>query len=286
MSSISRRLTSSAPCARPRRAASTSPARPARNIFFSPARTTPVSAASSGSIRRCARRAIRSRAGARSPTAPSTSSRPTMRRTPPSRRRATISGPYGPDIVARLLDGGVRRMVGRDDVDAAVGERTPERLLMARLAHRRIDPDDAAETGVVRAGEKKILRAGLAGDVDAARLGLAQGAELVSRRDMEDMDARTGPFGEDGGAAHRLDGDDRGARGEMRERIEAACRAHAGLAPFHDGVGLGMQRDAFAGRRHRLEGFEHRAGRWARDLPERVAHIELEADDAAFDERR
>ncbi len=43
-------------CAKPRRAASTSPARPARNICCSRPTTMPASAASSGSIRRCARR--------------------------------------------------------------------------------------------------------------------------------------------------------------------------------------------------------------------------------------
>ena len=52
---LGRRVAAAAP--RPRRAASTSPARPARIICCCPRRTTRNSAASSGSIRRCARRA-------------------------------------------------------------------------------------------------------------------------------------------------------------------------------------------------------------------------------------
>ena len=58
------------------------------------------------------------------------------------------------------------------------------------------------------------------------------------------------------------------------------------LAPLHDRVGLGVQRDALAGRRHHLESFEHRAGRGRGDLAERVAHVELEADHAGLDQRR
>ena len=58
------------------------------------------------------------------------------------------------------------------------------------------------------------------------------------------------------------------------------------LAPLHDRVGLGVQRDALAGLRHHLEGFEHRAGGGRGDLAERVAHVELEADHAGLDQRR
>ena len=102
---------------------------------------------------------------------------------------------------------------------------------------------------------------------------------------MQDVDARAGPFGEDRGAADRLDRDHRRARGEMRQRIVAARVAELRLAPLHDRVGLGMQRDALAGRRHDLECLQHRAGRGRRNFAEGVAHIELEADHAAVDQR-
>ena len=45
-----------------------------------------------------------------------------------------------------------------------------------------------------------------------------------------------------------------------------------------------MQRDALAGRRDHFECFQHRAGRGRGDFAERVAHIALEADDAAGDQ--
>jgi hypothetical protein len=57
------------------------------------------------------------------------------------------------------------------------------------------------------------------------------------------------------------------------------------LAPFHDRIGLGMQRDPLAGRRDDLERFQHRARRGRGDAAEGVAHIELEADDAALNQR-
>ena len=193
---------------------------------------------------------------------------------------------HGPDVVARLFRRRVGRVIGRDDVDRAVGKRRPQRRLVARLAHGRIDPDDAAEAGIVVGGQKKILRTGLPGDVDAARLRLPQGTQFLGRGNVQDVDARTGPLREDGGAAHCLDRDDRRTRREMRERVEATGIAHARLTPLHDGIGLSVQRHALAGASHRLESLEHRSGRWRGDLSKRVAHVELEADHSAFDERR
>ena len=123
----------------------------------------------------------------------------------------------------------MRGMIGRDHVDGAVGERRPQRLLVARLAHRRIDPDDAAEVVIVVGRQQQIMRAGLAGDVDAARLGFAQRPQFLGRRDVQDVDARAGPFGEDRGAADRFDGDHRRPRREMRQRI--ACGRRRAAAP-------------------------------------------------------
>ncbi len=177
-------------------------------------------------------------------------------------------------------------MIGRNKVDGTVGERRPQRRLVASFPNRRIHPDDAGKAGVVVSREHQIVRAGLARDVDPARLGLAQRPQLLGRRDMENVNARAGPFRENGGAAYRLHGHYRRARGDMGERIDAARVAHAGLAPLHDRVGLGMERDALAGAGNDFESLEHRAGRRARDLAEGVAHVELEADDAAVDQNR
>ena len=184
----------------------------------------------------------------------------------------------GPDVVPRLFLDRVRCMVGRNHIDSAVGQRRKQRLLVALLAHRRIDADDAAEAGIVVGRQKQVLRAGLAGDVDAARLGLAQRPQLFGRGDMQDVDAAAGPFGQDRGAAHRLDRHHRRPRGDMRERIDAARFAHPQLAADHDRIGLGMQRHALAGRRDHLERLQHRTGIRRRNRAEGVAHVELEAD--------
>ena len=69
ISCISPRPKNCGRCARPRRAASISPAKPARIMSCSRPTTTRDLPASSGSIRRCARRAISSRSGTRLPTA-------------------------------------------------------------------------------------------------------------------------------------------------------------------------------------------------------------------------
>jgi hypothetical protein len=103
---------------------------------------------------------------------------------------------------------------------------------------------------------------------------------------MKNMNAGAGPFGEDGGAAHRFDGDHGRARGEMGELIADAGFHQPLLPPLHDRIGLGMQRYAFAGRGHNFEGFERCAGGRRGNLAEGIAHIELEADNAAFDQFR
>ncbi len=53
-------------------------------------------------------------------------------------------------------------------------------------------------------------------------LASAQRPQFVGRRDVQDVDARTGPFGQDRRAGDGLDGDDGGPRGQMRERLGAA----------------------------------------------------------------
>ena len=66
------------------------------------------------------------------------------------------------------------------------------------------------------------MRAGLAGDLDAARFGLGQRPQLGGRRDVQHMDARARPFGKDGRACDRFDRDDRRTRRQMRDRLGAA----------------------------------------------------------------
>ena len=121
-------------------------------------------------------------------------------------REAAIDSP---DVVARLFLDGVWGMVRCDHVDRAVDERCKQRLLVALFAHRRIDADNAAKAGIVVRGKEQVMRTGLAGDVDAARLGLAQRTQFLSRRNVQDVDARASPFGKDRGATHRLNGDHR-----------------------------------------------------------------------------
>ena len=74
------------------------------------------------------------------------------------------------------------------------------------------------------------MRAGLAGDVDAARLGFAQRPQFGGRRDVQHVNAGAGPFGENRGAADGLDRDDRRPRVEMRDRLGAAGGAQPRLA--------------------------------------------------------
>ena len=74
------------------------------------------------------------------------------------------------------------------------------------------------------------MRAGFAGDVDAARFAFAQRPQFFGRRNVQDMNARAGPFREQRGAADRFDRDDGGPRVDMRQRIAPAGAGQPRLA--------------------------------------------------------
>jgi len=135
---------------------------------------------------------------------------------------------------------------------------------------------------IVVGRKQQIMRTGLAGDVDTAALpsrsGRNSSADEMCRIWMRAPvhSARM---------AARLTASTATTRGETDmasgSRRPAAVNAPAAL---HDRIGLGVKRNALARRRHHLESFQHRAGRGGRNLAEGIAHIELEADDAAFDQ--
>ena len=114
----------------------------------------------------------------------------------------------------------------------------------------------------------------------APRLRFTQRPQFFRGRDVQNVNARAGPFGQDRGAADRLDRNHCRSRRYMSEGINAAGIAHPQFAPHHDRVGLGVERNALASRCHHLEAFQHRTGRRRRNRAEGVAHVELEADHA------
>ena len=67
------------------------------------------------------------------------------------------------------------------------------------------------------------MRAGLDREVDAALLGEADVRQRMARAFVGDVDLASGPFGEDRGAAHGLDGCDVAVVLEMRRCIGAAA---------------------------------------------------------------
>ena len=93
----------------------------------------------------------------------------------------------------------VRRVVGRDDVDAAVGEAGEHRVAIGRLAQRRVHLD----VGVVGdrrrqhlVGQHEMMRRHLAGHARAARLAVAHGVERLPRAHVRDVHDAAGQLGE------------------------------------------------------------------------------------------
>ncbi len=72
-------------------------------------------------------------------------------------------------------------MIGGDEINGAVGERSPEGRLIFAFTHWRIDADHPGEAGVVVRRQHQVMRAGFAGDVDTARFSLAQRPQLFGR---------------------------------------------------------------------------------------------------------
>ena len=128
------------------------------------------------------------------------------------------------------------------------------------------------------------MRAGLAADIDATRFCLAQRPQFVLRRDMQDMDARTGPFRQNGGAADRFDGDHGGPGGDMGKPVSASGGFELELTPRHDRGRFRMERDTVAVLGHVFEALQHGAGGRRGQIAEGIAHETLEADDAAGDQ--
>src|SRR5260370_32505395 len=60
----------------------------------------------------------------------------------------------------------------------------------------------------------------------SARFSFAQGPQFVGRRDMQNMNARAGPFREDRGAADRLDRNHRSEEhtSELQSHLNLVCR--------------------------------------------------------------
>jgi hypothetical protein len=171
-------------------------------------------------------------------------------------------------------------VVGRYQVDDAVAQSFPETQLMPLLPNRRIDADDRTVILVSALVEQEIMRAGLAGDVDPARLCLAQGAQLIGRGDMQDVDTRACPFREHGGARDRLDGDNGRPRGQVGEGVVTSRCLQPLLPPSHDGGGLGMKCNPQATLGDDLEAFEHGTRRGRGEIAEGIAHEAFEARNA------
>ena len=98
-----------------------------------------------------------------------------------------------------LFVGVMRRVVGRDDVDAAVLQARQHRVAIGRLAQRRIHlhvrvVGDRRPQHLV--GEHEVVRRHLARDLRAARFAVADGVERLARAHVRDVHDALGQLGE------------------------------------------------------------------------------------------
>ena len=142
----------------------------------------------------------------------------------------------------RLLEGHllllarVRRVVGGDAVDRARSQPVDQRLAVVLGAQRRVHLQPRVELFEQRlVGQRKVVRARLAGDLHAARLGLGDGLDRLARAQVLDVDAAV------------LVAGDRGVAGDQRRLGDA--RDAGEPEPRGD---LALVHDAAAGQRRVL----------------------------------
>ena len=91
--------------------------------------------------------------------------------------------------LAVLVLEGVRRVVGGDDVDGAVGETGPQRLGVGGSAQGRVDLVDRVVGRGQVVGEEQVVGADLGGDVPPRRLGLPDDLDRPGGGDVADVEA-------------------------------------------------------------------------------------------------
>ena len=137
-----------------------------------------------------------------------------------------------------LLAERVRRMVGAEHVDDAVGHALPDAFAVARLAYRRVHLDERAEACIVLGRQRQMVRSGLAaGDILVA----GEKGDLLCRRDVEHMNAGAKPPGDadqplGGGQRRRLVAPDR-----VRRRVAGKALTEPGAQTV---LVLGMEGSA------------------------------------------
>ena len=173
-------------------------------------------------------------------------------------------------------------MVGGDHVEHAFDQRVPQRLVVTRLADRRVDPHHTSEFAHVLGVEQHVLRAGFGGDIHTTCLGLTQQKERVGGAVVGNVHPRAGPFGQ---GQHPADGFDLGhcwPRVEVGQWVDAAGGLQLPLPARHDGRIFRMDHGAYAQRRQDLKAFEQSAVGGRGQVAEGVADKGLEAAHAAF----
>ena len=107
---------------------------------------------------------------------------------------SAVSSPSIPDGASSngrsFASVGMRRVVGGDGVDGAVGEPGLDRRDVGVAAQRRIHLEHRVERRTALVGEREVVRRGLRGDREAARLGGAHELDRARRGHVQEVQTR------------------------------------------------------------------------------------------------
>src|SRR5438132_740330 len=158
------------------------------------------------------------------------------------RLRAGDATPCREDIGGGFEIRQAGRVIRRHEVDLSLEQRAPQAVAVTGVADRRRALERCALRREIVVIERQVVRTGLDGNVGAHVARRADRPERLDRRDMHDVDARTGfPRGRARGS-HRPDLDERRPRLGPGSRVLPALAAHPRSRFADQRVVLAMER--------------------------------------------
>ena len=179
----------------------------------------------------------------------------------------------------------IGRVVRGEHLERAVGEAAPHRLLARRVARRRA----AAEFRALQVhrdivgGQEEVLRAGLAVDLEALGLRIANDVDRLGGRDMDDQHRHIEQFRQGHRAVRRLALGAAGMRHRVIARLRQALFEQPVGEPGDHVVVFGMDHDERALAPRQSEDVEHLVVVEAQQV---VRHVDLERGVAVADQGR
>ena len=171
------------------------------------------------------------------------------------------AAPHAKEIGVAFQIGRARRMVGGDDIDAAIHHVLPQRAGLGGGAQRRRALGGRAEPDHIFFGKEQVVRASLDGEIGAAGARFQGGRNSASGADMDDVQPGARFPRQQGGALDGLHLGEHRARSQKGANVAAAGLAYAPREAAGDLLAFGVHRDGQIGARRQRACLRRASGR-------------------------